>query len=84
LQKAAALIHLTDSAFCKYFKRISGKTFSDYVNDIRIAHACELLIETDKTIAQIANESGYETLTYFNRIFLKKKNIRPNAFRKLS
>ena len=82
LQEAASLIHLSQSAFCKFFKRVSGKTFSDYVNDIRIAHACELLIESDMLIEQIAYESGFDSLTYFNRIFLKKKATKPGSFRK--
>ena len=82
LQKAAALIHLSESAFCKFFKRACGKSFSDYVNDIRVSNACQLLIETDKPIAQIAFESGFESLTYFNRVFLKKKKVRPGEFRK--
>jgi AraC-like DNA-binding protein len=83
LEKAAALIHLSESAFCKFFKRTSGKTFSDYTNDIRIAHACYLLIETDKPVNVIATESGFESLTYFNRIFLKKKKLKPRDYRKL-
>ena len=83
LQKAAALIHLSNSAFCKYFKRVSGITFSDYVNEIRIAHACQLLIETDYPVAQIAFDSGFESLNYFNRVFLKKKKVIPSRFRKL-
>lgn len=82
LQKAASLIHLSESAFCKYFKRISGKTFSDYVNDVRLSHASKLLIETDKSISQISFESGFESITYFNRVFLKKKTITPREFRK--
>jgi len=83
LKKAADSIHLSQSAFCKFFKRASGKTFSDYTNDIRIAHACQLLVETDMPIQEIALESGFESLTYFNRVFLKKKKLRPRAFRKL-
>lgn len=81
ITKAASLIHLSDSAFCKFFKRGIGKTFSDYVNTIRIGNACHLLTETDKTIAEIAFASGFESLTYFNRIFLKKKKLRPAEFR---
>ncbi len=84
LKEAAALIHLSESAFCKFFKRTSGKTFSDYTNDIRIAHACYLLIETDKPIHLIATESGFESLTYFNRVFLKKKKLKPSAYKKIT
>ena len=82
LQEASKLIHLSNTAFCKFFKRSIGKTFSDYLNDLRILHACTLLIETDKPISQIAAESGFENLAYFNRVFLKKKNLQPTVFRK--
>ena len=82
LKKAADMIHLSETAFCKFFKRATGKTFSDYVNDIRIGLACSLLTESDKTINEIAYACGFESLTYFNRVFLKKKNARPREFRK--
>jgi AraC-like DNA-binding protein len=83
IHKAAALIHLSPSAFCKFFKRITGTTFSDYVNEIRIANVCNDLLATDKQVAEIAYGNGFETLTYFNRIFLKKKKIRPTDYRKI-
>jgi AraC-like DNA-binding protein len=83
LQKAAGLVHLSESAFCKFFKRLSGKTFSDYVNEIRIANACRLLIETDKSVSAIAHESGYDSMTYFNRVFRKKKDMSPVEFRRI-
>ena len=83
LQTASELIHLSQSAFCKFFKRSVGKTFSDYVNEIRIAHACNLLIETDKSISTVANECGFDNLAYFNRIFLKKKKLQPGRYRKM-
>lgn len=84
LRKAAAMINLSESAFCKYFKRLSGKTFSDYVNEIRIASACQLLIETEYPISRIAFDSGFESLTYFNRVFMKKKGIKPKDLRKFA
>ncbi len=82
LQSVASLIHLSDAAFCKFFKRATGQTFSDYVNDVRIGNACFLLNESDKTVAEIAYECGFESLTYFNRIFMKKKQVTPRDFRK--
>lgn len=82
LTKAASVIHLSESAFCKYFKRTMGKTFSDYVNDLKVTHAMMLLLETDKSIQSIAYESGFENISYFNRVFLKKNKCRPSAFRK--
>jgi AraC-like DNA-binding protein len=83
LKKAASLIHLSESAFCKFFKRASGKTFSDYTNEIRIAHACQLLIESDTSISEIAYNSGFDSTTYFNRVFLRKKKLRPLEYRKM-
>ena len=81
LADVAALINLSESAFCKFFKRTTGKTFSDYVSDIRIGHACRLLAESDDSISEIAFRSGFESLTYFNRVFLRKKGTRPREFR---
>lgn len=82
VEQAAALVLLSKSAFCKFFKRVMKTGFSDYVNEVRIANACLLLTDSDKTIRQIAAESGFESLTYFNRVFLKKKGFTPREFRK--
>lgn len=82
LEEVAALVHLSRSAFCKFFKRATGKNLTDYVNDIRVGNACELLIESDKPINEIAFEIGFESLTYFNRIFIKKKKMTPREFRR--
>ncbi|MBK6950314.1 MAG: AraC family transcriptional regulator [Haliscomenobacter sp.] len=82
IQEAAQQLHLSESAFCKFFKRATGKRFTDYVNEVRIAHACVLLKETDWPISEIAEASGFENLAYFNRIFLKKKAIQPLRYRK--
>jgi len=82
IHQAASIIHLTPSAFCKFFKRMTGKTFSDYVNDVRIANVCTDLLATDKQVSTIAFENGFETITYFNRIFLKKKGMKPSNYRK--
>lgn len=82
LQKIASLVNLSESAFCKFFKRTTGKTFSDYLVDIRVGHACHLLSESDDTISEVAYRSGFDSLTYFNRVFLRKKGLRPREFRK--
>jgi len=81
LKQVADLIHLTESNFCNFFKKATGKTFSDYLNSIRITRSCQLLLQTDKPINVISYECGYETLNYFNRIFKKKKGMTPKQFR---
>jgi AraC-like DNA-binding protein len=84
LKEVADLIYLTESNFCKFFKKATGKTYSDYVNEIRVNEASRLLIQSDKTISQISFECGFETLSYFNRVFLNKKGITPSVYRKSS
>ncbi|MFM7857532.1 MAG: AraC family transcriptional regulator [Flammeovirgaceae bacterium] len=81
LDKVAALVHLSRSAFCKFFKRATGKTLSGYVNDLRIGNACERLVESDKSINAIAYQTGFKSLTYFNRLFIKTKKMTPRQFR---
>ncbi len=81
LRQVALLIGLSDTAFCKFFKRVTGKTLTQYINEIRIGHACILLSETDNTVAHIAFECGFESLTYFNRVFLRLRKLTPTAFR---
>lgn len=82
LKQIADLIFLTESNFCKFFKKATGKTYSDYLNEIRINEACRLLVQSEKTISQISYECGFETLSYFNRVFLNKKFITPSMYRK--
>ncbi len=81
INDAASIINISPSAFCKFFKRATGKTFSDYVNDLRLGYACYQLLETDKQISTIARSAGFESITYFNRVFVKKKHTTPRAFR---
>lgn len=83
LKDVAASIHLSESAFSKFFSREMGKPFTTYLNELRIAHSCRLLIETDKPISYVAHASGFENLSYFNRVFLQQKKIYPTALRKI-
>ncbi|MFM8848892.1 MAG: helix-turn-helix domain-containing protein, partial [Cytophagales bacterium] len=54
---------------------------SEYVNDLRIGNACEQLIESEKPINEIAYQTGFESLTYFNRVFIQRKRMTPRHFR---
>lgn len=83
LKEVADLISLTESNFCKFFKKATGTTYSNYLNEIRINEASRMLVQTDKTISQICFDCGFETLSYFNRVFLKKKAITPSYYKKL-
>lgn len=86
LSDAAAIANLSLHAFCKYFKRVTRKTFIEAVNDYRIDFAIRELINTDKPIARICYESGFNDASNFYKTFRGRFNISPlqyrNAFRK--
>ena len=67
-----------------FFKKHYGKGFADYVNDLRVDKASSLLLNGDRTIADIARECGYKTVPYFNRAFKRSKGVTPGAYRKMS
>jgi AraC-like DNA-binding protein len=72
LSELASLVSMSDAAFCRYFKSRTNKSFFDFIAEIRIGNACKLLHEGKLNITQIAYESGYNTISNFNRQF---KNI---------
>jgi AraC-like DNA-binding protein len=81
LNEAAALANMSISAFCRYFKKNTTKTFSTVLNEIRIGSACRSLIYTEESISQIAYKSGYLNVPYFNRQFRKLKGLTPQEYR---
>lgn len=78
---AAALVGMSESGFSRYFKRISGQSFSDTVRKLRLAHACRLLEQTNKPVSVIYTEVGYTNLSNFNRQFLREHGRTPTAYR---
>ncbi len=68
-------------AFCSYFKKCTKKTYIDFLNEVRIGYACNQLIDSQKDIASICYESGFNTLANFNKQFMKVKGITPSKFR---
>jgi len=81
LDEAARAAALTPAAFCRFFKRATGRRFFDFVNDVRIGHACAQLIETDKSIAGIAFAAGFTNLANFNRRFRERHALTPRDYR---
>ncbi len=69
LEEIADLVNLNKSSFCRYFRNRTHKTCSQFLNEIRIAHSCKLLINRDMTISEICYMSGYNNISYFNRTF---------------
>jgi AraC-like DNA-binding protein len=84
LETISEVANMTKNAFCKYFKKRTNKTYFRFLNELRIEHACKLLIDdNDMAIADIAYKSGFKNLSNFNRQFKFIKGINPNKFRKL-
>ncbi len=77
----AEMEHLCESRYREVFKRHTGFSPGDYRTMLRIQHACELLEQTDHTMAKIALESGYADVYYFLRIFKLKEGITPGEYR---
>ncbi|HEX9957475.1 MAG TPA: AraC family transcriptional regulator, partial [Fibrella sp.] len=80
LDTVADLAGLTPSAFCRYFKVRTNKTFVDFVTEVRIGHACKLLINSDLSISQIGYESGFRTMSNFNRQFRDVTGQTPSQY----
>lgn len=81
LEKAATVANLQLHSFCRFFKKLTHRTFSDFINEMRIAYACQLLRESDTAITQIAFETGYTNISYFNRCFKKIHRMTPKEYR---
>jgi AraC-like DNA-binding protein len=81
LAEAASLTGMTEVAFCRFIKKRTGKSFVDILNDIRLGHAVKLLISTTQNISEICYECGFNNLSNFNRLFLRKKKCTPRTFR---
>lgn len=78
---AAASVHLSLAAFCRYFKKVTGMTFTDFVNQYRINQSKKLLLQQE-SVTDACFNSGFDNLSYFNRVFRKMAGENPSAFRK--
>lgn len=82
LNEIAAVVYLSPNAFCRFFKSRVKKSFSQFLIDIRIAHACKLLIETEMPVSLIRSECGYDTFSNFNKHFKSITKKTPLQYRK--
>jgi AraC-like DNA-binding protein len=81
LATVASLANMSKTAFCRFFRKSTGKTYFDFLKEIRLGHACKLLQETDMTIQQVCFECGYESLSNFNRLFKRFLKTSPFKYR---
>lgn len=81
LQQMADLVGMTPTAFSRFFRMRMGRTFSDFLIDTRIGAATRFLVDTSMSVSEICYESGFNNISNFNRIFLRKKGCPPTTFR---
>ncbi|MEO6038734.1 MAG: AraC family transcriptional regulator, partial [Saprospiraceae bacterium] len=80
--EVAALVNMTSSAFSHFFQKYTTKSFTQFLLDVRIGHACKLLLSTDESINQICYGSGFNNMANFNRLFKKYRGCTPLAYRR--
>ncbi|QDU71705.1 helix-turn-helix domain-containing protein [Mucisphaera calidilacus] len=81
-REVAAMIRMKPTSFSRLFKRAMGKTFIEYVHELRIANACRGLVESDDPITDVCFRSGFNNVSNFNRVFRRLVGVSPRAYRR--
>ena len=82
LETVAELSNMTVPSFCRYFKKITNKTFTQFVNKYRITHSLKLLAEQPMSITEVCFDSGFNNFSYFNKTFKEHTQKSPSQYRK--
>ncbi|MXV52260.1 helix-turn-helix domain-containing protein [Pedobacter sp. HMF7647] len=82
LNQIAEIARMTPNAFCKYYKKMTGKTFSEVIAGYRVNYARQQLINTDKPVSQICFECGYADIAFFHKVFKHTTRFSPLTYRK--
>ncbi|WP_369826880.1 AraC family transcriptional regulator [Gilvibacter sp. SZ-19] len=81
LAEAANMVSMTEQAFSRFFKKKTGKTFTQFVNEHRLVHASRLLAEEPMGITDICYDSGFNNFSHFNKLFKKFSGKSPSQYR---
>ncbi|ETZ22066.1 AraC family transcriptional regulator [Pedobacter sp. V48] len=81
LKEVADLCNMTTNSFCRFFKDRAQKSLTQFVNEIRIGHACKLLQNAEYSISEVCYASGYNNLTNFNKFFKQITGMKPSQYR---
>lgn len=79
--EVAARAGLSPAAFSRFFRRATGKSFVDHLNDVRVGIACRALAESDRAVTAVALDAGFANLANFNRRFRAITGMTPSAYR---
>ncbi len=81
LEDAAKLVNMSVISFSRLIKQRTGKSYVDFVNEIRLGYATRWLIESNKSVSEICFDCGFNNISNFNRIFKKRQGCTPSEFR---
>lgn len=81
ISELANLVAMNNASFCRFFKRMLGKTVVEYINELRISYVCQKIQNTKQPIYQIAYETGYTSLAHFNKQFKRSTGRTPTQYR---
>lgn len=82
LEKVAGIANMNTSAFCRYFKASTFKSFTQVLNDVRVGYACKLLLHGDMGISAVGYSCGFNNISYFIKTFKRSQGITPLEFQK--
>ncbi len=82
LEEIAEIANVSPNSFCRFFKSKTGKTFSQFILELKVGHACKLLIEDNFTVKQICFESGFNNFASFHKYFKVITGKSPSAYQK--
>jgi AraC-like DNA-binding protein len=80
LEDVASKVNICPTAFCRYFKKHTGKTFFSFLNEMRIGHACKLIVEDNLPVSRASLESGFNNLSHFNSQFKRVMSLTPTEY----
>lgn len=83
LEEIASVAGMVPNSFCRYFKARTGKTYSQFLNEIRVGHCCKLLIDNRVSIKQLGFESGFMNFSCFHKRFKETTGLSPQLYRQL-
>lgn len=81
LKELADICDMSEGHFCRIFKQYTMKTPIQYINGVRLSQAMELLLKTDRKIAEIAADTGFRSQSYFIAVFRESVGVTPSAYR---
>jgi AraC-like DNA-binding protein len=73
---------MSGPSFSRFFRRATNRTFRAFLNQVRVGHASQLLLETDRSVADVCFDSGFSNLSNFNRQFLRLRKVSPRDYRR--